>query len=151
MGEKEVESIVCRTVSRIMIPFIQLFGIYVIVHGESSPGGGFQGRIILGTSIILFGIVFSISAIKNRISKKSMIVLMSTGLIIYSGIGVIDMVFNGKYLEYSKLPLPLPNNEISAISILCVEIGIGITVMSVTILLFIYLAGEKSGIRLDTW
>ncbi len=49
MGEKEVESVVARTVSRIMIPFIQLFGIYVIVHGETSPGGGFQGGVILGT------------------------------------------------------------------------------------------------------
>ena len=36
-----------------MTPFIQLFGLYVIAHGHHSPGGGFQGGVILGTSLIL--------------------------------------------------------------------------------------------------
>lgn len=151
MSEKIVESVVARTISRIIIPFIQLYGIYVITHGESSPGGGFQGGVILGASIILFGIVFSLDATKKRISKKILILLMCLGLLIYSGVGVIDMLFGGKYLEYGKLPLPLHSQEISALSILMVEIGVGLCVMSTITLLFIFLAGEKSGTRMDSW
>ena len=37
---------------RIMIPFIQLFGLYVIAHGHLSPGGGFQGGVVLGAGIL---------------------------------------------------------------------------------------------------
>ncbi|HIE34351.1 MAG TPA: Na(+)/H(+) antiporter subunit B [Candidatus Altiarchaeales archaeon] len=151
MSEKEVESIVARTITRIVIPFIQIFGIYVIFHGETSPGGGFQGGVILGTSMILYGVVFSLRATKKKVPKKILVVFMSIGLLIYSGIGLLDMVSGGKYLEYTSLPLPIPHHELSSISILSVEIGIGLTVMSVIILLFIYLAGEKSGTGLDTW
>jgi len=56
MANGEITSIVIRTVSRIIIPFIQIFGLYTIIHGEASPGGGFQGGVILGTSIILLTI-----------------------------------------------------------------------------------------------
>jgi len=138
MANGEITSIVIRTVSRIIIPFIQIFGLYTIIHGEASPGGGFQGGVILGTSIILLTIVFGLEEAKRRIPRGLILVFMSLGLLIYSGIGLLDMLFGGKYLEYTRLPLPLSEHEISALSILCVEIGIGITVMSVIILLFFY-------------
>jgi multicomponent Na+:H+ antiporter subunit B len=34
------ESVIIRTVVRIMVPFIELFALYVIMHGASGPGGG---------------------------------------------------------------------------------------------------------------
>ena len=39
--------------TRFVVPFMQIFGLYVIAHGHYSPGGGFQGGVILGASIIL--------------------------------------------------------------------------------------------------
>ena len=47
------QDLIVRTVCRLMLPFIQLFGLYVIAHGHHSPGGGFQGGVILGSSLIL--------------------------------------------------------------------------------------------------
>ncbi|RLI91658.1 MAG: Na(+)/H(+) antiporter subunit B [Candidatus Altiarchaeales archaeon] len=142
--KKQTESIVIRTMSRIMIPFIQLFGLYVIIHGEASPGGGFQGGVILGTSIILLAIVFDLREAERRMPWKVITAFMCVGLLIYSGIGLLDLLSGGAYLEYTKLPLPLPAHEISALSILFVEIGIGITVMAVIILLFYYLVGDQN-------
>ena len=37
------DNLIIRVSARMMVPFIQLFGLYVIVHGHYSPGGGFQG------------------------------------------------------------------------------------------------------------
>ncbi|MCK4491365.1 MAG: Na(+)/H(+) antiporter subunit B [Candidatus Altiarchaeales archaeon] len=143
-GVKQTESVVVKNVSRIMIPFIQLFGLYVIAHGEASPGGGFQGGVILGTSIILLAIVFELQEAERRVSKRSLIALMSLGLLIYSGVGVLDMLSGGMYLEYEKLSLPLSHHEVSVLSILTVEVGIAITVMSTIILMFFYLAGDQN-------
>ena len=39
----EQPDLIIRMVCRGLAPFIQLFGLYVIMHGHSSPGGGFQG------------------------------------------------------------------------------------------------------------
>lgn len=41
------------SVSRIIFPFILLFGCYVILHGDRSPGGGFQGGAILATGMLI--------------------------------------------------------------------------------------------------
>jgi multicomponent Na+:H+ antiporter subunit B len=144
MSDEKNTSVIVRTVSGMMIPFIQLFGLYVIIHGEASPGGGFQGGVILGTSIILLAIVFGLQEAERRVSRRALTALMCIGLLIYSGIGVLDMLSGGRYLEYGKLPVPLPAHEISALSILAVEIGIGITVMSVITLLFFYLVGGQN-------
>lgn len=47
------QSLVVITISRIMLPFVFLYGIYIIVHGDLSPGGGFQGGAILATGFLL--------------------------------------------------------------------------------------------------
>ena len=47
---EEQQSLIVRTLARVLVPFVQLFGLYVIVHGHSSPGGGFQGGVILGSA-----------------------------------------------------------------------------------------------------
>ena len=48
------DQVVLRVVSKITIPFILLFGLYVITHGELGPGGGFQGGVIVAASFILY-------------------------------------------------------------------------------------------------
>ncbi len=47
------QSLIVVTISRIMLPFVFLYGIYIIVHGDLSPGGGFQGGAILATGFLL--------------------------------------------------------------------------------------------------
>lgn len=48
---KNSRLLVC--LSRILFPFIMVFGFYVIVNGHLSPGGGFQGGAILATAILI--------------------------------------------------------------------------------------------------
>ncbi|BEP28120.1 MnhB domain-containing protein [Helicovermis profundi] len=45
---------ILNTVSRILLPFIIIFGIYIIVNGDKSVGGGFQGGVILSTSYLVY-------------------------------------------------------------------------------------------------
>ncbi len=47
------QSILVVTISRIMLPFVFLYGFYIILHGDLSPGGGFQGGAILSTGFLL--------------------------------------------------------------------------------------------------
>ncbi len=129
------DNIILRTVTRILIPFIQLYGFYVIMHGESGPGGGFQGGVILGASIILYAIVFGIDQGRKIISEKLSDTLNSVGVLIYAGIGLICVLFGGKYLEYNILPLGSAHLA-SDMGILGIEIGVGITVASVMITIF---------------
>ena len=65
---QEQESIVIKTVARLLVPFIQLFALYVIMHGHSSPGGGFQGGVILAASFLLLAIAYGLDEMKRRFS-----------------------------------------------------------------------------------
>ena len=130
------EDIIVQTICRIITPFIQLFGLYVIAHGHHSPGGGFQGGVILGASFILLIIAYDVKEARRRMKEKWNIIFASLGLIIYSGIGILGIIYGGNYLDYEKLPLPLASlAEIRYMGILGVETGVGITVMAVMFLL----------------
>lgn len=142
----EFENIIIKTVARILIPLIQLFALYVIVHGHSSCGGGFQGGVILAASFILSVISFGIVESKKLFSQKTNIYLRTLGILIFSGIGVVCLFFGGNYLNYAALPLPIPASEIRAVAIFLVEVGIGIVVSAIMVSIYFTFSEEKNGI-----
>jgi len=133
------EDIITKTVSRILVPFIQLFALYVIMHGHHSPGGGFQGGVILGASLVLFLITHGLPETKRRVSEKSVAIFGSVGLLIYSGIGLICLFLHGNYLDYSRLSVLLHVIPAKArsLGILGIETGVGFTVMAVMYSIFL--------------
>ena len=138
------ENIIRRVVARIMVPFIQMFGLYVLMHGDSSPGGGFQGGVILGSSIILYGIIFGRKRALERISTGVSDVLGALGVLIYAGVGVACLFFGGMYLQYNVLPIGDPHYA-SHIGIQMIEIGVGITVASVMVTIFFEMTARGIG------
>jgi len=44
---------VLKIVSRFIFPYILIFGLYIIINGDVSPGGGFQGGVVLASSYFL--------------------------------------------------------------------------------------------------
>lgn len=138
-------SIVIETVTRVMIPFIQLFALYVIFHGALGPGGGFQGGAIFASSFILYTVVFNIFRGKRRIPESVNTVLSSVGLYIYAGVGLLSIVFSlgaAQYLNYGFIPFTSHFEGNRAIGIDLVEIGVGITVMAIMTSIFFDLAGS---------
>lgn len=134
--------IIIKTVARIFIPFIQLYALYVIMHGHYSPGGGFQGGVILGASLILLLITHGERVAMQRISENWITILFSLGVLIYAGIGTLCLFFGGNFLNYGALAPLLHVTPAAArsLGILGVEIGVGIAVMSVMVSIFYNIA-----------
>lgn len=42
-----------KTICRLILPFVILYGLYIILNGDISPGGGFQGGVVLATCYLL--------------------------------------------------------------------------------------------------
>ncbi len=136
--------LITKTVCRILIPFIQLFALYVIAHGDFSPGGGFQGGVIFGTSFILLAIAFNLTASIEKVKEKIIGILCGLGVMIYAGIGALMLFLNGNFLDYGKLSaiLPIDPAKVRSIGILGVEIGVGITVMAVMFIIYVNIASS---------
>lgn len=56
-----------RTLSRFVIPIMQVYGLYIMFHGHESPGGGFAGGMVLGVGLVLYSLVFGIDEGKKRV------------------------------------------------------------------------------------
>ena len=126
------ESIIIRTISRILAPYIQLFALYVIMHGHISPGGGFQGGVILGAVFILLAISFGMDEVKERLAERILTTFTSMGVFLYGFVGFLCFVLGASFLDYGILPLA----DARSIGMLGIEIGVGITVMAVMVSIF---------------
>ena len=94
---------VIRVVSKLVIPYILLFGFYVQFHGDFGPGGGFQAGVIIATGLILYGLVFGLPAVKRVAPPKIVEKLVAAGLLLYGGTGVLTMLLGGNFLDYDVL------------------------------------------------
>ncbi|MEA2014899.1 MAG: Na(+)/H(+) antiporter subunit B [Thermodesulfobacteriota bacterium] len=132
------DDIIIKTIARIFVPFIQLYALYVIMHGHYSPGGGFQGGVILAASLSLLLITHGYDEVKRRIPEDVILLLGSVGVLIYAGIGLICLLLGGNYLDYSQLSVILHVDPVHArsLGILGVELGVGFTVMAIMYSIF---------------
>lgn len=142
------DNIIIRTVARVMIPFIQIYALYVIMHGHHSPGGGFQGGVILGASFILYLLTHGLDEARTRMSEIKAGLFSCIGLLIFSGIGLLCLILGSNYLDYAQLStvLRVIPAQARSLGILGVEIGVGIGVMAVMFSIFfdISTGGEPS-------
>jgi len=129
------EHIIIRRISALLIPFMQLYALYVLAHGELGPGGGFQGGVIFGASIILYVIAFGLEEGKKRIGESTRDILNSVGVLIYAGVGLLCLMAGGAYLEYGALPFDSVKLA-SSLGVFGIEIGVAITVATVMITIF---------------
>jgi multicomponent Na+:H+ antiporter subunit B len=72
-------------------------------------------------------------------------VIASTGLFIYAGVGMLAIIFGGNFLEYGVIPIGRTPAEASKYGIEMVELGIGLTVMSIMLSIFYDIALKEKG------
>ncbi len=137
--------VIVKTTCRLVIPLIQLFALYVIAHGHHSPGGGFQGGVILGATVILFALSHNLRSTIRKFSERLGALLAVGGVMLYAGTGLLCLLLGLNYLDYSALAPLLGVSETMARShgILIVEIGVGLAVMA--IMVWIYFNISSSG------
>lgn len=147
---KRVEStttpynLIPATMTRLLVPFIQIFALYVVAHGHHSPGGGFQGGVILGASFILLGVSTDLRTLCERFQEKALMLFLASGVLLYVTVGTLCMVYGGNFLDYAALAPLLRVDPIMArsLGILFVETGVAMTVMATMILIYNYVSSR---------
>ena len=140
-----MSTIIIQKISKIMIPFIQLFGLYIIVHGPVSPGGGFQGGVIIGTSIILMVLIYGLPETQKAITHKLLNLMDSGGGMVYIMVGILGILAGGKFLEYLIIPAPfsLSPTDVSLAMVIIIGIAIGVHMVALVASLFFHMAERK--------
>jgi multicomponent Na+:H+ antiporter subunit B len=127
VSSKGLSFIVKRTLG-IMTPFIALFGFYVITHGHLTPGGGFQGGVILAAISIIFSIVYGSAFDYRRYSPQTKTALETGGALTFLGLGLAGILMEGAFLHNLGFLTAETGTLISAGSIPYINIGVGFKV-----------------------
>lgn len=140
-----MNDLIVKTIVRWVIPFIQLFGVYVVFYGHVSFGGGFSGGALIGASLILYGITFGLKASKKMVPHAISQWLESLGILWYIVLGLVGLFAMGSFLgnKAAGFPMGEAGQLLSAGIIPLLTIGIGVKVASTMITLFQKLVEEK--------
>jgi multicomponent Na+:H+ antiporter subunit B len=126
--------LILRVGTKLILPFILMFALYVQFHGEYGPGGGFQAGVISAAMVILVAITFGI-ATAQRIAPQALVeYLVPTGVLLYAGVGVAGMLMGHNFLDYGFLADDPADGH--ATGIFLVELGVLITVFGTMTAIF---------------
>ena len=118
--------LILRVGTKLLIPLILLFALYVQFHGELGPGGGFQAGVITAGTLILYAIMFGVDAARRIAPQRLVELMVPLGVLIYAGTGVAGLVLGKNFLDYSVLAHDPPHGR--ELGIFLVEAGVLITV-----------------------
>lgn len=114
-------------VSMLVIPVVMLYGIYVILNGHISPGGGFSGGTIIGAGLILYLSAFGTAQVRRFLTYRRYLFINFFALCFYAIAKGYSFYTGANHLE-SGIPFGTPGAILSGGLILPLNIAVGIVV-----------------------
>jgi multicomponent Na+:H+ antiporter subunit B len=135
-----IRHVILRALTKLLIPLIMLFALYVQFHGDYGPGGGFQAGVIFGAGIILYALMFGLEQARRVFPPRVLELFVAFGLLLYGSVGIAAILKGGNFLDYDVLAHEHIHGQHTGI--LLVELGVGITVAAVMATVFFLFAGR---------
>lgn len=126
--------LILRIGTKLSVPFILLFALYVHMHGDYGPGGGFQAGVIGAAVVILYAIIFGIRPTMGFLPLALVERLVPLGVLVFASAGVPALLLGANYLDYGALGSDPASAHV--FGILWVETGVLITVFSTVVAIF---------------
>lgn len=119
--------IILQRIAKILVPLIMIFGIYVVLNGHLSPGGGFSGGAIIGAGLILYLNAFGFAKTERFFTEKTYKWICFCSLSFYCIAKSYSFYTGANHLE-SGIPLGTPGAILSSGLILPLNICVGLVV-----------------------
>ena len=95
---------------------IFLFGIYIILFGHLTPGGGFAGGVILASSYVLLLLAFGREFAEENLSLSAASKLDCLGAFLFILIAILGLVFGGSFFINFLYQKYLPGKALELVS-----------------------------------
>jgi len=123
-------SLIVKTITRLTVGLILLYGIYIVLHGHLTPGGGFAGGTVIALSFVHLMLAFGREATLRKFSQSVASTFESVGALIFVGIGLLGLT--GGFFLFNFISRGTPFNLVSAGMIplcniaICFKVGAGL-------------------------
>ena len=118
---------ILQQTAKVLCPIIFIFGIYIILNGQLSPGGGFSGGAVMGAGLILFVSAFGFDKTQKFFNETVYKIAKITALCMYGLIGSYFYITGANGIA-NHIPLGIPGHILSGGIILPIDIAVGIEV-----------------------
>ena len=119
--------IILQRVATLLVPVIFIYGIYVVLNGHLSPGGGFSGGAIIGAGLILYLNAFGFQKTERFFTYKTFSLVSFFALLTYGGLKTYSFFCGANHID-SHIPLGTPGAILSSGFILPLDICVGCVV-----------------------
>ena len=137
-------TLIVKTITRLIVGLIFGYGVYIVLHGHLTPGGGFAGGVIIAGAFILLILADGLEEMQIELRKWRASLGESLGIFIFWLLAMLG-IFGGTYFFLNLLAKGKPMHIFSAGTIPLCNIGIGIEVGAALFAIFITLAVLKTG------
>jgi multicomponent Na+:H+ antiporter subunit B len=121
-------TLIVKTITRLTVGLILLFGIYIILHGHISPGGGFAVGVIVALSFVHLMLAFGKDAAVARVSKNLASNLESIGAMMFLLVALIGFLGGSFFLNVLAKGMPFDLFSAGMIPLSNISIGIKVGV-----------------------
>ena len=132
-------SVIVKKVTQLIAGIIFLYGIYIIIHGHLTPGGGFAGGALIAGSFILLILAFGSDILKLKQEETGSSITENAAILMVLLVAVMGLLFGTKVFFANYLPAGTVGELISAGLIPLYNIFIGIEVAAAILTIFLAL------------
>jgi multicomponent Na+:H+ antiporter subunit B len=136
-------SLIVKTITRLTIGLILIFGIYIVLHGHLSPGGGFAGGVIIALSFVHLMLAFGKDVAAAKVSADLASNLESIGALMFLGVALLGFLGGSFFLNILEkgVPFKLFSAGTILLSNMAISLKVGIGLFAIFLALVIL---EKS-------
>jgi len=132
-------TLIVKKTTQLMAGLIFLYGIYVIIHGHLTPGGGFAGGVLIAGSFILLILANGSDFMKLTKEEMGSTIYENLAILIAAFLAVSGMLFGAKIFFLNWLPKGTLGELVSAGMLPLYNIFIGIEVAASILSIFLAL------------
>jgi len=130
-------TLIVKTITRLTAGLILLYGIYIVLHGHLSPGGGFPGGVIIALSFIHLMLAFGKNTALKRLNQVRASFFENLGAIIFLGLAILGFSSGYFFLNFINKGEPFNLFSAGAIPIyniaICLKVGAGLFLIFVAL------------------
>jgi len=132
-------STILRTATRVLMPLLLLFAVFLFLRGHNHPGGGFVGGLVVASSFVLYSIAFGVDA-----ARRALLVTPSTllgiGLLVALTSGLPSVVLGQPFMTAQWAELAIGPNVMAVGTPLVFDVGVFLAVIGVVLAIVFTLA-----------
>ncbi|MFA4842240.1 MAG: MnhB domain-containing protein [Candidatus Omnitrophota bacterium] len=138
-------SLIVKTVTRLTVGLILLFGIYIVLHGHLSPGGGFAGGVIIALSFVHLMLAFGKDVAVSKISKNFASNLESLSALMFLAIALLGFFGGSFFLNIlgKGVPFKLFSAGTIPLSNVAISLKVGVGLFAIFLALVVLEGAEK--------